>query len=495
MGKNPEKYFSIKTLPLKIILPALLTVALFVAAIFFLILPILESRMVDLKREMIQELTQSAWTILASFHEKEVKGILTSEKAKRQAVSQMRHMRYGPKLKDYFWISDMKPKMIMHPYRPDLEGKDVSRFADPKGKLIFLEFIKAVKKNGAGYVDYEWQWKDDPSRIVPKISYVKEFAPWGWIIGTGIYIEDVRTEIDAVTQNVFFLCIGISVLIALLSAYIIWQSVNAEKKARHHQIQLFKASKMATLGALASGVAHEINNPIMSVMLNAPILERVWAAAMPILDGHLREKGDFKIDNMDYSAIRQRVPVLLENISSSAKRVKNIVGDLKDFAREGKDDRKKPEDINKIVEKALVLVENLIKKSTVNFTKELKPSLPLCLVNAQRIEQVVINLLVNACQALKNPKDHIKISTDFRTESNEIIIEVNDGGTGISENIITRIKDPFFTTKRESGGTGLGLSICDRIIEEHGGSLVFESSYGKGTTVTVILPAGSGFRG
>lgn len=490
MGKNPEKSF-LKNLPFRIILPALLTVALFVSAIFFLILPILESRMMDLKREMIKELTQTAWSTLARFHKKELEGRLSSDDAKRQAVSLMRNIRYGPEFKDYFWISDMEPKMIMHPYRPDLEGKNVSNFADPNGKLIFLEFIKAVKNGGAGYVDYKWQWKDNPSKIVPKISYVKEFVPWKWIIGTGIYIEDVRNEINALTRNIFFLCVGISVIIFLLSAYIIWQSVNSEKKARHHQAQLFEASKMATLGTLASGVAHEINNPIMSVMLNAPILERVWKAVEPIIDEHYKKHGDFKIENMDYAMLRQRIPYLLENITEGAKRVKNIVGDLKDFARDGKDNTKKPENINTIVEKAVGLVENLIKKSTDNFIKNLEPNLPLCKVNAQGIEQVIINLLVNACEALKDSKDYIRICTTFIKEENKIAIEIEDGGIGISDNIIARIKDPFFTTKRESGGTGLGLSISDKIVEEHGGILIFKSHVGKGTVATIFLPVDS----
>ena len=80
----------------------------------------------------------------------------------------------------------MHPHIIVHPYRPDLEGKDISEFADPNGKRLFVEFVKVVKAKKAGYVDYEWQWKDDPGRIVPKISYVKGFEPWGWIVGTGI---------------------------------------------------------------------------------------------------------------------------------------------------------------------------------------------------------------------------------------------------------------------------------------------------------------------
>ena len=82
--------------------------------------------------------------------------------ARRRAVEELRRLRYGPESKDYFWINDMHPYLIMHPYRPDLEGKDISGFSDPNGKKLFVEFVKTVKNGGAGYVDYQWQWKDDP---------------------------------------------------------------------------------------------------------------------------------------------------------------------------------------------------------------------------------------------------------------------------------------------------------------------------------------------
>ena len=152
--------------------------------------------------------------------------------ARRRAVEELRRLRYGPESKDYFWINDMHPYLIMHPYRPDLEGKDISGFSDPNGKKLFVEFVKTVKNGGAGYVDYQWQWKDDPQRIVPKISYVKGFDPWGWIIGTGIYVEDVRAEIAAITRRLTAVCLAILLLIIGLSSYVIWQSAGSQRRQR-----------------------------------------------------------------------------------------------------------------------------------------------------------------------------------------------------------------------------------------------------------------------
>ena len=345
---------------------------------------------------------------------------------------------------------------------------------------------------------------------MPKISYVKGFDPWGWIIGTGIYVEDVRAEIAAITRRLTAVCLAILLLIIGLSSYVIWQSAGsqrrqrladealreseekyrllAESQARLHREQLFQADKMATLGTLVSGVAHEINNPVTFIMLNAPILQQAWQAVLPILDDHNRDHGDFKVGRMDYSRLRQRIPLLLANISDGAERVKTIVGELKDFARQGPSEMVEQVEINPIVAKAVGLVGNLIKRRTHHFSAQYGPDIPRFKGNSQKIGQVVINLLVNACQALPDPERAIRLTTTYEASDGQAVIEVTDEGCGMSAEVLQRSRNPFFTTKRESGGTGLGLAIADRIVEDHGGSMRFTSTVNQGTTVRVCLP-------
>jgi signal transduction histidine kinase len=477
-----------KAVPAGIVLPVFLTVALFVTTIFFLILPMLERSMMAGKRETIRELTASAASALAGFEDQERSGRLTREQAQQRAIEHLRGLRYGPEQKDYFWINDLTPRMIMHPYRPDLEGHDVSQFTDPQGKRIFEECVATVSRQGAGFVDYSWQWKDDPGRIVPKISHVRQFEPWGWIVGTGIYVEDVRAEIGAITRKLSLVCLGILAVIMGLSAYIVWQGMAKEKQARLHREQLYQADKMASLGTLVSGVAHEINNPIMSIMLNAPILEKTWKSALPILDDHCRENGDFTVGAMPYSQLRERIPDLLGHMTESAGRVKAIVSDLKDFARQDPGEMADRVDIGQVTQKAVGLVANLIKKSAQDFTTEYGRDLPRFIGNAQRMEQVVINLLVNACQAVAGRHKAITVATGIDDANGSVYLDVRDEGGGMTADVLKRIKDPFFTTKREGGGTGLGLSISDRIVRDHGGRLTFFSRPGQGTTARVTVP-------
>ena len=486
----------LEKVPARIILPVLLTVALFVMTIFLLILPIMETNMMAGKREFIRELTESAWSTLDFYAEKERAGTLSREEAQALAIDHLRNLRYGPELKDYFWVNDMIPRIIMHPYRSDLEGKEVSNYSDPNGKRLFVECVRTVEAHGAGYVDYEWQWKDDPKRIVPKISYVKGFPAWGWIVGTGIYVEDVREEIASITRKSTIISLLILLAIILLSSYIIWHGIGveakkkrAESEAELRREQLFQASKMASVGTLASGVAHEINNPITSVMLNTPVVRKTWDAARPILDVYQEEHGDFTVGSMPYSQLRDRMPQLLGDIADSAKRVQSIVHDLKDFARQTPPDLNESVDINVTVEKAVGLVNNLIQKSTLHFSLVCREDLPNVNGNAQRIEQVVINLVVNACQALPDSDRGISVSTGYDSVSNRVVVIVQDEGVGMTTDTIEQIRDPFFTTKRESGGTGLGLSISDRIVRDHGGQMDFKSSPEKGSIVTVYLPA------
>jgi PAS domain S-box-containing protein len=215
---------------LRIVAPTVLAMALFVVSIFALIIPRFEAILLERKKEMIRELTNSVVSILAEYAGEAASGRTSSEKARADAAARVRDIRYGRESKDYFWITDMRPVMIVHPYRQDLVGADVGGYADANGVHVFVEFVNAVREKQEGYVEYLWQWEDDAQRIVPKLSFVKRFAPWDWVVGTGIYLDDVRAEIDAMVRRLIGLSIGIGVALALLLAFVAQQSLAIERR-------------------------------------------------------------------------------------------------------------------------------------------------------------------------------------------------------------------------------------------------------------------------
>jgi len=255
-----------------------------------------------------------------------------------------------------------------------------------------------------------------------------------------------------------------------------------------HQDKLIQADKMASLGILVAGVAHEINNPNGLILLNMPILREVYQDAEEVLEDRYRLQGDFTLGGLPYSRMRNEVPCLLEEMQEGANRIKRIVEELKDFARQDTTAASEPIDFNGVVQAAVRLVDSSIRSATGRFDTRYAPDLPIIQGNAQRIEQVVVNLILNACQSLPDMEHGVSLATCNDQEAATVMLTLIDEGSGIAPEHIPHLTDPFFTTKRESGGTGLGLSVSATIVKEHGGTLEFDSTPGHGTTVTLTLP-------
>ncbi len=190
----------------------------------------LESRLMGEKRAATEHVVDVAYSLLEKFARDAQAGTMSEEAAKKAALDQIRALRYQEK--DYFWINDLKPVMIMHPFKPELDGKDLSDFKDPNGKHLFVEFVKVCREKGAGFVDYLWP-KPGFDKPVPKVSYVKLFQPWGWVIGSGIYVDDVKAQANRMRLVFGGIAAGMLVL-GLLS---IWWIVRSVTRPIYHVVQ------------------------------------------------------------------------------------------------------------------------------------------------------------------------------------------------------------------------------------------------------------------
>ena len=165
------------------------------------------------KSQKTEHVVQSAAGVIKHFHRLESAGSLSREEAQKQAMEIIRGLRYDGQ--EYFWINDQTPVMLMHPMNVKLEGQNLSGFKDPDGKALFNEMVAITRSQGAGQVDYRWP-KPGASDPVPKISYVELFQPWGWIIGSGVYVDDIQVEFRAQAVRAMSIGLLIAVLLAVL---------------------------------------------------------------------------------------------------------------------------------------------------------------------------------------------------------------------------------------------------------------------------------------
>jgi len=269
----------------------------------------------------------------------------------------------------------------------------------------------------------------------------------------------------------------------------ITERVRLQEESHMMQSKLIHANKMASIGILSSGVAHEINNPNNFILSNSSMLAAVWADAARILEEYYRENGEFSLGGLPYTEARKAAPGLIAGITDGARRVMKIVGGMKTITRPDKDDLSGTVDVNQAVRAAESLLKHQIEQYTLDWDVTLAEDLPKVRGNAQKIEQVMINLIMNALQALTGNRCGVDVATSYEQSSGCVLIKVSDEGIGMSSEVAARLTEPFFTTRADDGGTGLGLAISYSIVAEHGGTIEFESGLGKGTAVYIRLPA------
>lgn len=621
MKENNKIHFNNIHISFPIVIPAIVVYLLFGFVFFYIIIPSFENVVMEQKKEMIRDRALFAWDIIAQYYEDVENGGLPLAEAQTIAKRFLRNIQYGKENTDYFWINDDHPNFIMHPYRQDIVGKDIDTISDSNIRQVLYDINAVVESQGEGFLEYMWQRKDDHTNVIPKISYVKQFSPWGWTVGTGMYIDDVNEEIAAlkdrfnVSAGVILFLTGIMVVFLVYNNIIEENKINKAKKAlqqsekkyrdlvesansiilrmdangiitfintyaqkffgfkenelvgkslvgtimapsesfnrladefpenpekfintefenirsdgekvqiawtnkavydedgniqevlcignditeirqneeklRQQQMQLIQADKMATLAILVSGVAHEINNPNHFIRGNTSVLRSFFQNFHPVLDFYHKENGDFEINGIPYSELHEQISEMFNDIQSGSDRIQFIVQELRDYVRFKPGEMIESIDYNAVIRSAIILVTNMINKSTHNFSVQYSSEIPLIKGNFQRLEQVVINILQNACQAIDDPSQGIQLSTAYFPDDDVIICTLHDEGIGMSDDVLEHVTDPFFTTRRESGSTGLGLSISSKIIAEHGGTISFQSSPGRGTTVYITLP-------
>ena len=256
---------------------------------------------------------------------------------------------------------------------------------------------------------------------------------------------------------------------------------------RRMETQLLQSYKLASLGKLVAGVAHEINNPNTFILGNLKIVQESLTDIFPVLDNHYKSNKDLKIARLNYELFKDNISTLVNDMIEGATRTKKIVSDLRNFAKKDEGGLTDIVDLNDLIKNHLNLTTKQIKKYA-QLELELDENIPKFKGNINKLEQVLLNLIINASEAIENDNGWIKLKTEFNRPKDEINLIVSDNGCGMSEATRKNIFDPFFTTKRKSGGIGLGLSITYGIVKDHHGTIDVNSKVGQGTTFIVHIP-------
>lgn len=262
-----------------------------------------------------------------------------------------------------------------------------------------------------------------------------------------------------------------------------------EEQKRANVEAVLRSEKISALGTLMAGMCHEINNPNNVITMNVPLLERIWEEILPIVDKEVKSRNLSKICNMPAGEVLEQVPKLLAGMRRAALRIRDVVKLVRDYTQSGVERAQlKPLNLNEAICDAVELVSNRLVGFAEIVELDLEEDLPEVAGDFRRVEQVLVNLLLNAGESLEGNGGRVYVRTRRVGETGKVELVIEDEGSGIPREILDRIGTPFVTTKGQRGGMGLGISICQRILQDHQAKMRIESEVGKGTRVTVIFP-------
>lgn len=471
---------------LRIVFPASTAVLLFIVAFYTLTLPRFEENLFEQKKTSIKDLTNISWSILDSYNEKYEKNILSLEAAQLQALNCIESLRYGSNKKDYFWIIDMDANMLMHPYKKEMNNTNLGNYSDPDGHLLFKEFVLIAQTKGEGYSEHMWQRYNDTAASTQKLSYVKGFEPWAWVLGTGVYLDHFKQNVVNIKREMLRASIIILIIFSLLVLYSIIKTLQIDKnrgKAENKIITLnqdlakqLEEIKEARDQAQRSDELKDVFLQNLSHEVRTPL------NAIVGFSGLLRSE----IESLNSEQLEDFTATIVQNSDQLLSIVSDILT-ISSIQTGLEPSNLSKVEVNQLIQQIHSSYKAVSEKNGIVLSAYTS-SIPLYIkTDKTKLSQIIANLVNNAIKYTS--EGNIDIRYELQDES--ILFQISDTGIGIDKEHHNYIFERFGQVKaanQAARGTGLGLSICKSFAEIINGKIWVESQSGRGSTFFLSIP-------
>lgn len=426
----------------------------------------MRENLIESKKEMIVDLTHTGWSLLSQYHQRAADGELTGEEARERVKERIRNIKYGPDNSYYFWIIDLQPQVIVHPYNTDLVNRDIAEYDNPGFREVVLEMADICRTEKQGFIEYEWDRVGYSGSIEPKLSFVRIFEPWDWIIGTGVYMNDVEEKISTITKSSSLMFGAFGFLGLIFSAFISFNGIVTERRLIRAKEQAEESDRLKS--AFLANMSHEIRTPMNGIMGFADLL-RV---------------ADLTDEKKDY---------YLSIINQSGERMLNIINDLIDISKieAGQADLNVVKtNINELVGYIYNFFKPEAEKKglSINCYQPLDDEEAMIMTDKDKLYAVLVNLIKNAVKYTKKGS----IAFGYTKKSEYLEFSIEDTGIGIKEDRINSIFERFVQADIDDRevyeGAGLGLSISSAYVRMMGGDIGVVSEPDKGSRFFFTVP-------